>query len=82
MDCIVHGGHKELDISEQFSLHTHTHTHAHTHTHNNLRKVSLVAQLIKNLPVMWETWIRSLGWDDPLKKGKATDSSILAWRTP
>ena len=44
--------------------------------------VSLVAQLVKNLPVMWETWIRSLGWDDPLKKGKATHSSILAWRIP
>ena len=33
---------------------------------------SLVAQLIKNLPAMWETWIRSLGWEDPLEKGKAT----------
>ena len=41
---------------------------------------SLVAQLVKNLPAMWETWIRSLGWEDPLKKGKATRSSILAWR--
>ena len=38
---------------------------------------SVVAQLVKNLPAMWETWVRSLGWDDPLEKGKATHSSIL-----
>ena len=44
--------------------------------------VSFVAQLVKNLPAMRETWIRSLGWEDPLEKGKATDSSILAWRIP
>ena len=43
---------------------------------------SLVAQMIKNLPVMQETWIWSLGWDDTLKKGIATHSSILAWRIP
>ena len=42
----------------------------------------LVAQLIKNLPTMRETWVRSLGWEDPLEKGKATHSSILAWRIP
>ena len=42
---------------------------------------SLVAQLVKNLSAMWETWVRSLGWEDPLGKGKATHSSILAWRT-
>ena len=41
---------------------------------------SLVAQLIKNLPAMRETWVQSLGWDDPLEKGKTTHSSILAWR--
>ena len=39
---------------------------------------SLVAQLLKNLPAMWETWVRSLGWEDPLEKGKATQASILA----
>ena len=38
-----------------------------------------VAQLVKN-PAMWETWVQSLGWEDPLEKGKATHSSILAWR--
>ena len=43
---------------------------------------SLVAQLVKNLPVMQETWVRSLGWEDPLEKGMATHSSIVAWRTP
>ena len=42
--------------------------------------ISLVAQLVKNPPAMWETWIRSLGWEDPLEKGKATRSSILACR--
>ena len=42
----------------------------------------LVAQLVKNPPVMQETWVRSLGWEDPLEKGKATPSSILAWRIP
>ena len=41
---------------------------------------SLVAQLVKNLPAMWETWVQSLGWEDPLEKGTATHSSILAWR--
>ena len=39
---------------------------------------SLVAQLVKNLPVMWETWVQSLGWENPVEKGMATHSSILA----
>ena len=43
---------------------------------------SLVAQLVKNPPAMWETWVRSLGSEDPLEKGKATHSSILSWRIP
>ena len=43
---------------------------------------SLMAQLVKNPPAMQETWVRSWGWDDPLEKGKATHSSILAWRIP
>ena len=38
---------------------------------------SLVPQLVKNLPALWGTWVRSLGWEDPLEKGKATQSSIL-----
>ena len=41
---------------------------------------SLVAQLVKNLPAKQETWVGSLGWEDPLEKGKATLFSILAWR--
>ena len=41
-----------------------------------------VAQLVKNLPAMRETWVRSLGREDPLEKEKATHSSILAWRIP
>ena len=45
-------------------------------------RASLVAQLVKNLPVMRETWVSSLGWEDPLEKGMATHSSILAWRIP
>ena len=43
---------------------------------------SLVAHLVKNLPAMPETWVRSLVWEDPVEKGKATYSSILAWRIP
>ena len=43
---------------------------------------SLVAQLVKNLPAMRETWVQSLGWEDPLEKGTATHTSILAWRIP
>ena len=43
---------------------------------------SLVAQLVKNSPAMWETWVQSLGWEDPVEKEKATHSSILAWRIP
>ena len=43
---------------------------------------SLVAQVVKNLPAMWETWLQSLGWEDPVEKGMATNSSILAWRIP
>ena len=45
-------------------------------------KASLVAWLVKNLPAMRETWVRSLAWDDSLEKGMATHSSILAWRIP
>ena len=43
---------------------------------------SLVAQVVKNPPAMQETWVQSLGWEDPLEKGMATHSSILAWRIP
>ena len=43
---------------------------------------SLVTQTVKNLPVIWETWVHSLGWEDNLEKEVATHSSILAWRIP
>ena len=43
---------------------------------------SLVAQLVKNPPATWETWVQSLGWEDPLEKGEAASSSVLAWRIP
>ena len=42
----------------------------------------LVAQMVKYLPAMWETWVQSLGWEDSLEKDMATHSSILAWRIP
>ena len=41
-----------------------------------------MAQLVKNPPAMWETWVQSLEWEDPLEKGKVTHSSIPAWRIP
>ena len=49
---------------------------------NKVHRASLAAQLVKNPPAMRETWLPFLGWEDPLEKGKATHSSILAWRTP
>ena len=47
-----------------------------------IQKASLVAQTIKNLPAMQETWVQPLDWEDPLEKGMVTHSSILAWRIP
>ena len=43
---------------------------------------SLMAQMVKILPAMWETWVRPLGWEDPLEEDVATHSSILAWEIP
>ena len=45
-------------------------------------RTSLVAQTVKNPLAIWETWVQSLGWEDPLEEGMATYSSILAWRIP
>ena len=42
----------------------------------------MVAQPVKNVPAIWETWVQSPGWEDPLEKGMATHSSILTWRIP
>ena len=47
-----------------------------------LLSLSLVAQMVKHLPTRWETWVQSLGQDDPLEKEMATHSSILAWKIP
>ena len=49
---------------------------------SNCIGVSMMAQMVKNLPPMQETWVQSLGWEDPLEKGTATYCSILAWRIP
>ena len=49
---------------------------------STISRASLVAQMVKNLPAIWETWIWSPGWEDPLEKGMATDYSILAWTVP
>ena len=45
-------------------------------------KASLVAQMVKNLPAIQETWVKSLGWEDPVEKEMATHFTILAWRIP
>ena len=45
-------------------------------------QVSLVAQMVKSVPAMQETWVQSLGWEDPLEEGMATHCGILAWRIP
>ena len=66
------GGCKESDTTEQLSLHT------HTHTHTRIYRASLVAQSVKNLPVVQETLVQFLGHEDPLEKEMATHSSILA----
>ena len=47
-----------------------------------LAMAGFLAQMVKNLPAMWETWVQSLSWKDPLEEGMATHSSILAWRIP
>ena len=49
---------------------------------NMLSRASLVAQLVKNPPAVRETWVQSLGWEDPLEESMAIHSSILAWRIP
>ena len=71
MDCSP-WSHKESGTTERLSLHFHL----------SQFETSLVAQMVKNLPAMQETQFRSLGQEDPLEKGMATHSSILAWRFP
>ena len=43
---------------------------------------TLLAQMVKNMPAMWETWVQSMGWEDSLEEGMAIHPSILTWRTP
>ena len=57
-------------------------TVAHREINTSFCWTSLVAQIVKHLPTMQETWVQSLCWEDLLEKGKATHSSILAWRIP
>ena len=73
MDCIVHG------VAKSWTWMNDMHFHFHS---LNYSWASLVSQLVKNPPAMQETWVRSLGWEDPPEKGKSTHSSILAWRIP
>ena len=46
------------------------------------QRTRVVAQMVKNQPAMWETWVRFLGWEDPLEEGMAIHSGVLAWRLP
>ena len=64
------------------SMHTYTYVYIYYMYFTYTCRASLVAQTVKNLPAMKETWVQSLGWEDPLKKGMATHPSILAWRIP
>ena len=75
-------------IGSQKSRHHWVTEHAHPHMHQFIRKdttqeqASPVAQMVKHLPAMWETWVRSLGWEDPLEKEMATHSTIFVWKIP
>ena len=69
--CCSPWGHKESDRTEQLNS-----------NNNCILGTSQVAQMVKHLPAMWEVWVWSLGWEDPLEKEMATHSSILAWKIP
>ena len=93
---LEYSGHE--DERNNTHIHSHIQAHMHTETclahveikgWSNLfavyfgpKRASLVAQTVKNLPAMWETWVQSLGWEDPLEEGTATLSNFLAWRIP
>ena len=86
MDCMVHGVAKSRTRLSDFHFHI-TNTLAWripwTEEPGGLQSMGFpVAQLIKNLPAMQETWVQFLGWEEALEKGKAAHSSILAWRIP
>ena len=65
---------KQVPLTQAFDLQWFYEAHPH-------RRASQVAQMVKNLPATQETWVWSLGWEDPLKEGMATHSSILAWES-
>ena len=71
---------RELDTIVQLRIYIYTQTHIYTYIY--ISGASLVAQRLKHLPAMWETWVRSLGREDPLEQGMGTHSSILACRIP
>ena len=80
-------GYKELNMFEWLSMHSQVFLHCYITIWHLLYAlwalgVSLIAQLVKNLPAMREIWVQFLGWEEPLEKGKATHSSNLAWRAP
>ena len=83
-----HQDSQHLEVHLQFKMKfLHKHITIMSRNQDLLRQTSLVAQLVKNPlvknpPAMWEIWVWSLGWEDPLEKGKATHSSIPAWRIP
>jgi len=58
------------------------HIYVYIYTYMYINGASLIAQSVKNLPAMQETWVRFLGWEDPLEQEMAAHSSILAWRIP
>ena len=75
LTCCSPWGHKKSDVTVTEQLYIYIYIYRSVWA-------SLVAQLVKNLPATWETWVQSLGWEDPLEKGKATYFDILAWRIP
>ena len=68
--------------SEAWCAAVHGVAKSQTRLSNRTTRTFLVVQTVKNLPAMQETWVQSLGWEDPLEEGMATHSSILAWRVP
>ena len=68
-----------MDKEDMIYIYTYTYVYTHSHMHVG---ASLGAQMVKNLPAMRETWLQLLGWEDSLKKGMTTHSSILAWKIP
>ena len=73
--------HGLLVLTQREFLSSHTYKFSKTLA-QSLKWASLMGQFVKNLHAMRETWVRSLGWEDPLEEGIATHSSILAWRMP